>query len=82
MAGLMSLLNSIGMRCDVVAMLLVEVVMCWGFKVLVWLCLRCNVLKFWLCLCRVLCEGCCGRCVVLISVGLRVGEYGRLEGLR
>ena len=50
MAGLMSLLNSNGMGCVVVAMLLVEVVMCWGSKVLVWLCLCCNVLKFWLCL--------------------------------
>ena len=35
MAGLISLWNSNGMGCDVVAMLLVEVVMCWGFMVLV-----------------------------------------------
>ena len=39
-----------GMGYDVGAMLLVEVVMCCGFMVLVWLCLCCNVLKFWLCL--------------------------------
>ena len=50
MARSMSQGNDNGMGCDVVAMLLVEVVMCWGFMVLVWLCLRCNVLKFWLCL--------------------------------
>ena len=42
MAGLISLWNSSGMRCDVVAMLMVEVVMCLGFMVLVWLCLSCN----------------------------------------
>ena len=70
MAGLISLWNSNGMGCDVVTMLLVEVVICWGFMVLVWLCLCCNMLKFLLCLWRVLWEGCCGSCVVLISVGL------------
>ena len=43
MAGLISLCNSSGMGCDVVAMLLVEVVMSWGFMVLVWLCLCCNM---------------------------------------
>ena len=71
MAGLISLWNSYGMGCDVVAMLLMNVVMCWGFMVLVWLCLCCNVLKFWLCLWGVLRERCCGGCVVLIGVGLR-----------
>ena len=71
MAGLISMWNSNSMGCDVVTMLFVEVVMCWGFMVLVWLCLCCNVLKIWLCLWRVLWEGCCGSCVVLISVGLR-----------
>ena len=71
MAGLMSLWNSNGMGGDAVAMLLVEVVMCWWLMVLVWLGLRCNVLKFLLCLWRVLWEGCCGSCVVLISVGLQ-----------
>ena len=48
MAGYISLWNSNVMGCDLVAMLLVEVVMCWGFMVLVLLCLCCNVLKFWL----------------------------------
>ena len=71
MAGLMSLWNSNGMGGDAVAMLLVEVVMCWWLMLLVWLGLRCNVLKFLLCLWRVLWEGCCGSCVVLISVGLQ-----------
>ena len=42
MAGLISLWNSSGMGCDVVAMLMVEVVMCLSFMVLVWLCLSCN----------------------------------------
>ena len=50
MAELISLWNSNGMECDAVAMLLVEVVMCWGFMVLVFLCWPSNVLKFWLCL--------------------------------
>ena len=50
MAGLFSLWNSNGMGYDAVAMLLVEVVKCWGFMVLVWLCLCCNVSTFWLCL--------------------------------
>ena len=50
MAGLFSLWNSNGMGCDAVAMLLVEVIKCWGFMVLVWLCLCCNVSTFWLCL--------------------------------
>ena len=36
MAGLICLWNSNGMRCEVVAMLLVEVVMCWDFMVMVW----------------------------------------------
>ena len=49
-AGLVFLWNSNGMGRDVVAMLLVEVVMYWGFMVFVLLCLCCNVLKFWLCL--------------------------------
>ena len=71
MAGLSCLWNSNGMGCDMVAMLLMEVVMCWGLMVLVYWCLCCNVLKFWLCLRRVLWKGCCGSCVVLISVGLR-----------
>ena len=39
MTGLISLWKSNGMGCDVVAMLLVEAVMSWGFMVLVWLCL-------------------------------------------
>ena len=43
MAGLIFLWNSNGMGCDVVAMLLVEVVMCWGFMVLILLYLCCNV---------------------------------------
>ena len=42
MAGLISLWNSSGMGCDVVAMLIAEVVMSLGFMVLVWLCLCCN----------------------------------------
>ena len=50
MAGLISMWNSNSMGCDVVTMLFVEVVMCRGFMVLVWLCLCCNVLKIWLCL--------------------------------
>ena len=33
--------------------------------------LQCAEIKFWLCLWRVLWEGCCGSYVVLISVGLR-----------
>ena len=53
-----------------VVILFVKVVMFRGFMVLVWLGLCCNVLKFWLCLWRVLWEGCCGSCVVLISVDL------------
>ena len=43
MADLISLSNSSGMGCDVVAMLLVGVVMCWEFMVLVWLYLWFNV---------------------------------------
>ena len=43
MAGLIFLWNSNGMGCDVVAMLLVEAVMCWGFMVLILLYLCCNV---------------------------------------
>ena len=43
MAGLISLWNSSGMGCDVVSVLLVEVVMCWGLMVLFWLCLCCNM---------------------------------------
>ena len=70
MAELISLWNSNGMECDAVAMLLVEVVMCWGFMVLVFLCWPSNVLKFWLCLWRVLWEGCCDGCVVLLGVVL------------
>ena len=50
MAELISPWNSNGMEYNAVAMLLVELVICWGFVVLVWLCLCCNVLKFWLCL--------------------------------
>ena len=51
------------MGCDVVAMLLVEVVMCWGFMVLVWLCQCCNVLKLnFGCVCDV----CCGKGVVVV----------------
>ena len=42
MAGLISLWNSSGMGCDVVAMLIAEVVMCLGFMVLVWVCLYCH----------------------------------------
>ena len=38
MAGLSSLWKSCGVRCDVMAMLGVEMVVCWGFMVLVWLC--------------------------------------------
>ena len=37
MAGLICLWNSCGMGCDKVAMSRVEVGVCWGFKVLVWL---------------------------------------------
>ena len=63
MAGYISLWNSNVMGCDVVAMLLVEVVMCWGFMVLVWLCLCCNVLKLnFGCVCDV----CCGKGVVVV----------------
>ena len=69
-AGLIFLWNSNGMGRDVVAMLFVEVVMYWGFMVLVLLCLCCNVLQFWLCLWRVLWEGFCGGCVVLVGVVL------------
>ena len=47
MSGLISPWNSNDMGCGVVAMLLVEVVMCWGFIKLVWLRLCSNVLKFW-----------------------------------
>ena len=36
MAGLSCLWNSNGMGCDMVAMLLMEVVMCWGLMVLVY----------------------------------------------
>ena len=39
MAGLICFWNSCGLGCDTVAMLMVEVVMCWSFRVLVWLCL-------------------------------------------
>ena len=53
MAGYISLWNSNVMGSNVVAMLLVEVVMCWGFMVLVLLCLSCNVLKFWFVTCVV-----------------------------
>ena len=53
MAGYISLWNSNVMGSDVVAMLLVEVVMCWGFMVLVLLCLWCNVLTFWFVTCVV-----------------------------
>ena len=42
MAGLISLWNSSGMGCNVVAVLIAEVVMCLGFMVLVWLCLCFN----------------------------------------
>ena len=43
MAGLISLWNNSGMGRDVVAMLGMGVVVCWGFMVLVWLCLCCNL---------------------------------------
>ena len=49
MCELVSLWNSYDTGYDVVAILLVNVVICCGFMVLV-LCLRCNMLKFWLCL--------------------------------
>ena len=35
--------ESSGMGCDVVSVLLVEVVMCWGLMVLFWLSLCCNM---------------------------------------
>ena len=43
MVDLTSMSNKSGMGCDVVAMLLVGVVMCWEFMVLVWLSLWFNV---------------------------------------
>ena len=43
MAELISLWNSSDMGCNVGAMLLVDVVHCWGFMAFVWLCFCCNV---------------------------------------
>ena len=41
MARLISLWKRWGMACDAVAMSGVAMVVCWGFIVLVWLCLWC-----------------------------------------
>ena len=59
MVGLICLWNSCSMKCDTVAMFGVEVIVCWGFRVLVWL-------RSWC----ILWELCCGRCVVLVFVVL------------
>ena len=56
-AGLICLWNSCGLGCDTEATSRVEVVTCWGFRVLVWLCLWC-----------ILWEACPGRCIVLLCV--------------
>ena len=43
MAGLICFWNNCGMGRDVVTMLGVEVVVCWGFMILVSLCLCCDL---------------------------------------
>ena len=68
MTGLISLWNNYGMGRGALAMLRGEVLVCWVFVVLFWICLCCNLQEVWLCVCVYCGKGVCrGKGVVVVA---------------